>query len=249
MKQSRILIAFGSIFLFAQFSSQDSNNVSGRERPSINFNGTMVDSSGSTMRVEDITVSGVYRQIAVYAIPPTHDTDPTANTTFLDLSEVNRIEIDSSSAVQNYKERPYFPISVFFKGDDQPHQYIIDMGKQIECSETNPAGPIEKVISFQALKSLKIDGYKAKEKDQENTAAPVEKLNQIKKPECASCATAEAKKQQAPVAPKLLKLQKQSVHKNVNKKNKVLSKAKESLVPDFELPDIHLLSLKQSNIL
>ncbi|MCF7899942.1 hypothetical protein K9K77_00340 [Candidatus Babeliales bacterium] len=159
-KYSSPLFALGTFILCANFGSQDTN-ISGHEKPKINFYGSLTDTSGGHFEVENITISGLYKQIPFYAKPLHQKIDPSINITRLDLNEIEMIEIPHPDILLTFNGRHY--IEVIITSADQKkttQRYIIEKTKRVICDQTNGAGAIEKDLSFQAVDKIYIKGYK-----------------------------------------------------------------------------------------
>src|SRR5438876_662120 len=115
MKAMRIAATTAIIFLLANWGSEESS-VEGRKKPSVNFYGTLTaydenDKAGKEYKVENITVSRLYKQIEIYDMPITAaqatsfdlEKDPTKGVkTFVDLSEVSEITVPNPEIVWKY---------------------------------------------------------------------------------------------------------------------------------------------------
>ena len=158
-----ISVAATALALLANFSSQDST-INGGIKPNVNFYGTVTDTSDFTFKAENITLEGLYKQIPVYQIPPKTAAatyDPSVNITRLDLSEIEKITIETSQIPQRFSNRDYLLIVVHSKdAANTQNTYLIESEKKLRCDQINPAGPIEKEIKFKAVISITIHGYR-----------------------------------------------------------------------------------------
>jgi len=144
-----------ALVFFAQFSGQNSS-TSAPEKPTINVSGSLIDSSDQKYSVENITISGRYTDIPVYQKPKTADVNPDINTTKIDLREVSEIRL-VAPAILKFNNRDYLEIEIVSNDAKRTkNAYIIDRTKRLQCDEVNEAGPIEKELSFLAVKSLEI---------------------------------------------------------------------------------------------
>lgn len=154
------LFALGAFFLCANFSSQDTS-ITGREKPKINFYGTLTDTSGNTFEVENITISGLYKQIPLYAKPNDPKVDPTINITRIDINEISQVEIPHPNTFLTYNNRQYVEIIITSADATKTTQhYITEKTKRIICDQVNAAGTIEKDLSYQAIDKIIIKGHK-----------------------------------------------------------------------------------------
>lgn len=156
----RALLATVSFLVCAHFGSQDSS-ITGREKPAINFYGTLIDTSGNTFKVENITISGLYKQVPMYQKPLSTKIDPNINITRLDLNEIAKIEVPSQDTILTFNNRDYIEVIVTSSDPAKTTQsYITEKSKRVICDQINKAGSIEKDLSFQAIDSLTIEGHK-----------------------------------------------------------------------------------------
>lgn len=147
---------------FAQFSGQNSS-TSASEKPAINVSGTLTDSSDQTYSVENITISGRYEDIPVYQKPKSPEVNPDINTTKIDLREISEIRLVSPTILK-FNNRDYIEIEVISNDSKKTkNAYIVDRTKRLQCDEVNEAGPIEKELSFLAVKNLEIKRARARE--------------------------------------------------------------------------------------
>ncbi len=160
---SRITMSIIALGLAAQFSQQQSGE--GKDKPKINFSGTLVDQTGHSYQVENITLSGMYRSIPFYKKPRKASTSPETNTTRIDLKETSEIRVpyrDDAPIISNFKNRDYIEVEVILN-DQTKNGYIIERSRKIFCDEMTAAGPVEKEISFEALDKISITGHKERE--------------------------------------------------------------------------------------
>lgn len=150
------------ISLCANFATQESEE--GKEKPKVNFEGILLDNSGQSYTVENITIGGIYKSIPVYSQPAQNNQDPLQNTTFLDLAETSEIRtVDTPAADLVYLGRPYVKIEVISKDSKKTtFSYLVETSRKIMCDIRNDAGPLEKQIAFPALKTLTITDHKAR---------------------------------------------------------------------------------------
>lgn len=150
------------IIIFAQFSSQ---SVDGGEKPKVNFKGTVIDKNDPEhpYDVENITISGLYKQIPVYKKPPRKNMNPNTNETRIDLDEIREIRVPYQGEMPNlstYQNRQYIEIEVISNDSKQTkNSYIIETNRKLWCDSINEAGPEEKRISFETLDRVIIKGY------------------------------------------------------------------------------------------
>ncbi len=163
MQLNRFLLGTGlmAAFLSINFSSQDTSVDGSDKKPSINFYGTLTDTTGQKYQVEDITISGMYKQIPVYQKPKDKQTDPHVHITRLDFVEMHMLRIPNPQDILTFNNRQYIEIEVTSRDATRTKQnYIIERSKRIICDQINSAGRIEKDLAFEAIDSLVFEGHK-----------------------------------------------------------------------------------------
>ncbi len=163
-------IALSALIFCAHFSQNSS--VEGKEKPKINFYGELYDTTGRQYHVENITISGMYRQIPFYKKPRKATMSPDSNTTRIDLKETFEILVptrDEVAIVSTYKNREYITVEVLLNDPQQTrNDYIIEKSRKLYCDEITDAGPIEKELSFEAVNKIVINGCKPREEARTN---------------------------------------------------------------------------------
>lgn len=160
----RIGIVISALLLCAQFSSQQSS-LGTPEKPAINISGTLITDGvdGNPHEVENITISGRYENIPVYEKPSSEDVNPDINTTRLDLRQISEIR-PVSVEILKFNNRDYVEIEIVSNDAKKTkNTYIIERVKRVQCDEVNAAGPIEKEVSFLAIKNLIIKGSRPRQ--------------------------------------------------------------------------------------
>lgn len=150
------------ISFLAQFSSQQSTN--GKEKPRINFFGTLLDQSNNSYKVENITIAGLYRQIPFYKIPPRKSMNPNTNITRFDLEEIQQIAVPyktNGPQIHSFKNRDYIEVEIT-QNDTLKTKgiYIIEIAKKVYCEQESDTGPLQKELSFEAIDKIIFQGYK-----------------------------------------------------------------------------------------
>ena len=150
------------------FTSQD--QISGREKPRINFDGALFDVQGNQYTIVNLTIGGEYHQIPVYQKPNDPEVDPAINTTRLDLAEVHTIEAfpKPKKGYPRFRSRDYIEIMVTSNDKERTkNHYIIDADRTIYCDQIDKTGKdthsivhLEKELEFSAIKKLRVDGYR-----------------------------------------------------------------------------------------
>lgn len=155
------LFFFGLISLtglLRGFSSQDDTS-STRPTHALQFFGTIATANGETIKVENISISGLIEGIPVYAIPVAPDVDPATNTTRLRLADTGTITTtyeQNKAIIRTFRGREYVEIQVEFK-DKTVKPYIIERSRQIFCYESFDMRP-KREFSFEAVKKCIIEG-------------------------------------------------------------------------------------------
>jgi hypothetical protein len=161
----KISVAIISCVGLAQFSAQQSQD--GKEKPKVNFYGTIVDQSGNSTEVENITLSGLYRRIPVY-VKPKRMANPDLNKRYIDLDETAQIRVPydgENPKIFPFKGRDFVEIQIVSNdGKNTVKPYIVERTRKIYADEKNAAGPIEMVLGIEALDTLTLKGYKEPEK-------------------------------------------------------------------------------------
>ncbi len=158
----KIFFCCSALLFFAHFGGQNSS-TSTCEKPAINVSGTLIDTSDQQYSVENVTIGGRYTDIPVYQIPKTPDVNPDINTTKLDLREIHEIRL-ASPEVLKFNNRDYLEIEVISNDSRRTkNSYIIDRIKRLQCDEINEAGPIQKELSFLAVKSMVIENARSRQ--------------------------------------------------------------------------------------
>lgn len=159
-------LCFMLLFFLAQFSSQRS--TVGQEKPKVNFFGTLIDQSSNKYEVENITISGLYKQIPFYKLPPTGKAiNPETNITRFDLDEIYQITVHykgNAPQLYTFKNRNYIEIEIALNDTKKTKStYIIETNKKVYCDQATDVGLIEKELSFEAIDKLIINGHKERD--------------------------------------------------------------------------------------
>lgn len=160
MKINYFLLAFVCI----NWGQQESNT--GKEKPQVNFKGTLTDTSGQTYSVENITISGLYKNIPFYAIPLDEKANPESNATLVDLNEVEELKsVPYETQKLQFNNRSYNKVTVALKNKSE-NTYVVEASRRIFCDIPINGGSIEKRLSFEALKKLVITSHEQREEHQ-----------------------------------------------------------------------------------
>ncbi len=190
MKIQNVGLALGAFLLCANFSMDQSGGevTGGGVKPIVNFKGQITDNTEKTFQVENISISGLYKQIPVYAVPSNlkdSEYNPTVNTIRLDLAEIKKITVLNPETLLTFKNRTYIVIDVYSNNaPDTKNSYLMENSKKVLCAEVNPAGPIERELQFSAIREIVIDSYEKPEpKEADKKPAKGFATPQVKTPE------------------------------------------------------------------
>jgi len=172
------------VCICANFSSQESD--SSKEKPKVNFYGTLVDNSGTEYTVENILIGNLYKSIPVYTQPQNAALDPQQDSSFLDLNEVAEITTTlpanptATEPQVTYAGRPYHQIQVILKDSKKTTTpYIVEVSRKLTCDVPNEAGAIKKQLSFSGFKKITITGSRKQEKEEiEPKSTTIAKANE-----------------------------------------------------------------------
>lgn len=164
---SSLCYALGALVLCANFSSNQS--VRGEEAPPINYTGVLISNDGIQNTYENLTISGLIKDIPVYNIPNTPDGKPTLNTTYVRLNEIERIRTISSDPRENIRKfdnRDYVEIIITFKTGPTAalteQHFLIESTRRIFCDVITATGIVlKKEIAIEAISSLTIESFRA----------------------------------------------------------------------------------------
>lgn len=135
----------------------------GSEYHPLNIYGTLTTAQDKTYNVENISLSGQYKNIPFYAKPEYNFVDPSVNITRIDLADIASLSIPANleKAIHKFKHREYIEVTVNFKQEKRaPEHFIVERRKKIFCYEKVEKGPSnKKEVSLEALKNLTINGY------------------------------------------------------------------------------------------
>lgn len=194
----QLLIAISAIVICANFSEQKSTR---KERPDINFSGTIVTQAGEKMKVENITIGGKYEQINAFS-KPAPSMDPKKNLISLDLDEISQISIqDLKKSLFSYqpskeiisqkdddreykkitpKPIEYIEFNVTYK-NGETRNYLIERDKKIWFDEMIGENRIEHRPHIEAVERI-IMGKATSAKDEDQTSkkkiSPAEALTE-----------------------------------------------------------------------
>lgn len=160
MKHVRVLLSIVIIFLCSGFGQSSKDEAP--QKHHLNYYGEITDLKGKSFEVDNISISGKLRSIKMYEKPVDASRDPAENITAFDLEQIYAIEPALKSkcdAPSHYKNKQYTEIIVTLNSPDKTqHHYLIDASQKIKCDEITGAGPLEKELTFNAIKKLTITG-------------------------------------------------------------------------------------------
>jgi len=181
-----IFCGFGSILLLLGSTSQKTLDAEYDWLP-VNFYGELEDIENNKNKVENISLSGEYRNIPFYIKPKNVLNDPTSNYEKLnlqDIAEIRLATVNPSDSLYSFKHKDYMEVVVVFKpslssenGTKEGKNYIIERNKKIICYRMENDRPVLKQVRMDSLLKLTIAGYK---EQREGSFGPLEQ------PRCAT---------------------------------------------------------------
>lgn len=159
-----MMLMLAALVIGMQFSSPHSKQS--REKPEVNFYGSLVYPDGQEVAVENITIYSMIRDIVVYQKPAISSAQAQKSGEKIEI-EQNRTRIELNKICQintlnphiEYNNRIYVEIEVIA---NDPHHtrntFLIEQRKEISCDLIKTG--FVKEVSFSAIKSLKIKGQK-----------------------------------------------------------------------------------------
>ena len=166
-----------SILLLCHWGSNNESNdsiVGGGKKPDVNFYGTVIDNTGTTVQANSITISGMYRQIPVYLEPKDltqKEYNPSDNIARIDLAEISKISIENPEKLYTFLNRSYIEIHILSNDGVTTNKYMIETSKKIFFDEVNESGPIEREVSLTALQEVNIKGYTQQKKESQKPSS------------------------------------------------------------------------------
>ncbi len=155
-----------SIFLLCFNGSCDNEgSVKSKYKPEVNFYGSVTDIDDKSYNVEDITISGQFKDIHVYPKPNDPRKFSTDNYEKLDLAEVKEIRPMRAHTLEHNGVQ-YIEIQVT-RTDGGTDIYMIPKSSYVEANRKPQSGPIVKVLTMDQLKSLVINDF-ISEKEEKN---------------------------------------------------------------------------------
>lgn len=159
MKHIRLLLSAVIVLLCTGFGQTSKDEAP--QKHHLNYKGEITDLKGKTYNVDNISISGKLRSIKMYERPVDVSRDPAENITAFDLEQIYSIEPAQKAKCDNphYKNKQYTEIIVTLNSSDRKQQhYLIESSQKIKCDEITGAGPLEKELTFNAIKRLTITG-------------------------------------------------------------------------------------------
>ncbi len=163
-----------SIFLLCFNGACDNEgSVTNKYKPEVNFYGSVTDIDDKQYMVEDITLSGQFKDIHVFPKPHDPRKFSTDNYEKLNLAEVKEIRPIQAHTLE-HKGIKYIEIQVT-RTDGGTDLYMIPKSSYVEANRKPRSGPIVKVLTMDQLKSVVINDYTSEKEDEEKNEEPVEK--------------------------------------------------------------------------
>lgn len=165
MKQNVFCVFLMSLCLSGTFingTTSQKNVDSEYEWLPVNFYGTLEDAEHNVNKVENISISGEYRNITFYIKPKNLSRDPVANYEKINLQDIAEIQLVNtpSESLYTFKRKDYIEVLVIFRSTRSSKKYIIERNKKITCYILESGAPVLKLVRFDSLFSLKIEGFK-----------------------------------------------------------------------------------------
>lgn len=166
---------FYAVFAFvlcANFSTNQSENTN--DRPDVNVTGKLT-TEGNTNSVENITFSGLYKNIPFYSVPVSPAQKPTLNTTYIGLDAIEKIRPVSENpheSIKKFDNREYVEIIITLKhvpgAPVTEHHFLVETTRRIFCDVIgmNGIANLKKEVAIEAISSLTITGIKARTTEQ-----------------------------------------------------------------------------------
>jgi len=164
-------------------ATSGSSSTGSSERPGRNIYGTITDIENNFFPFEYLAVGSrtETKKIPVYTEPNDPDSNPAANTTYIDLDEIVAIKIaDPEKPTDNivtFEGREYVRILVIFKNNaEKAHPYIIEKKTAIYCDEDiNQRHKVARSLRFDVIKKITITGFKSADRVATTTPSPAAK--------------------------------------------------------------------------
>jgi hypothetical protein len=161
------------------------SNIDGDIKQDVNFSGKLITQQGQEYNVNNISIQGRYKQIAMYDKPVKHaeavlnsetkqleiklDSNPSTDLSEskIDLSEISEVSVPSPNTIWYYQKKDrqqrveFIEVEVTTKSSTK-RSYLLERKTRISCDEIDAAGPQEKRVPLAALDKLIIEGYSAK---------------------------------------------------------------------------------------
>ncbi len=160
MKHFRLLLSTVMVFLCTGFGQSSKDEAP--QKHHLNYHGEITDLKGKIYKVDNISISGKLRSIKMYEKPFDASRDPAENITALDLEQVYSLEPAPKGKCDtnhHFKSKQYTEVIVTLNDSAKTEKhYLIEASQKIKCDEITGAGPLEKELTFNAIKKLTITG-------------------------------------------------------------------------------------------
>ncbi len=182
MKRLLLLVTLISI-VSINWRAQETT-IEGNLKQTVNFYGKLITYQGKEYKVDNISINGKYKQIAMYDKPRQHPKptlNPTTNqkeivlkvnpknnfiTSKIDLSEIGEMHIPKPNITWVYQKEgnrrrlEYIEVTIISKNKKKTkNSYLLGRKTKVRCDEVNVAGPVEKIVPLSAINKLIIEGY------------------------------------------------------------------------------------------
>lgn len=167
---SHIVTYIIPLVLFAQFGRESEQN---HTKPAVNFHGIVIDNADKTLTVDNITIDKLYKQIPFYVKPTDPLQDPLKNIARIDLQEVEEIRPaypnNPKEGILKYANRDYIQVVIVTKGEKHiENTYLIETARKLFFDEMQNGYPVERELSFEALKKLTLTSYESRDTEKKS---------------------------------------------------------------------------------
>lgn len=185
----KIVICLGYIIVCANFSMQESTDIS--DKQPYDIYGELIDRKGRRFHFNNLSISGAVANIPFYEKPACETDNPELNQASLDLIDIYEIKPVAQGdgagcmiqEVSTFNRRHYVELLVT-RADSQRTQqtYLLEDTKKIFCHQVESSTVTKRQISFRAIQKITIHGYKARTLSSKcnhvNNRRSVQRMNQ-----------------------------------------------------------------------
>ena len=195
MKQSRTqrALAISALVICANFSEQRSVR---KEKPDVNFSGTITTQANTNMKAENITLGGKYEQINAYD-KPAAEMDPKKSSTSLDFGEISKISIkspkqalftycppqeietkeDGTTRQKTPKPIEYIELNATYK-NGETRSYLVERDRKFWFDEMVGNNRVEHRPNVESIQQIIIEKTTSGKDDEVKNGTPETKYNE-----------------------------------------------------------------------